>query len=132
MVKSTLTLQDAKQFLFFTRTANGRRAGRAFLKRLQERTEGRDKRISPRAFRAHLKAIHRWGLQERAGLSSILHPVLVANGGSDRMVPNKNSVQLGQQLPNGELIPLYPDAGQGGIFQYHEEFVPKVLDFLKP
>jgi pimeloyl-ACP methyl ester carboxylesterase len=132
MVKGTLTLQDAKQFLFFTRTANGRRAGRDFLKRLKERTEGRDKRISPRAFRAHLKAIHRWGLQEPADLSSILHPVLVANGESDRMVPSKNSVRLAERLPNGGLIPLYPDAGHGGIFQYHEEFVPKALDFLKP
>ena len=48
------------------------------------------------------------------------------------MVPSKNSIQLAERLPNGELIPLYPDAGHGGIFQYHEEFVPKVLDFLKP
>ena len=47
-------------------------------------------------------------------------------------VPSKNSVQLAERLPNGELIPLYTDAGHGGIFQYHEEFVPKVLDFLKP
>ena len=132
MAKGALTLQDAKQFLFFTRTANGRRAGRDFLKRLKERTEGRDKRISPLAFRAHLKAIHHWGLQEPADLSTILHPVLVANGESDRMVPSKNSIQLAERLPNGELIPLYPDAGHGGIFQYHEEFVPKVLDFLKP
>jgi pimeloyl-ACP methyl ester carboxylesterase len=132
MVKGTLTLQDAKQFLFFTRTANGRRAARDFLKRLKERTQGRDKRISPRAFRAHLNAIHRWGLQEPADLTTILHPVLVANGESDKMVPSKNSVQLAERLPNGELIPLYPDAGHGGIFQYHEEFVPKMLDFLKP
>ena len=132
MAKGTLTLQDVKLLLFFTRTANGRRAGRDFLKRLKERTEGRDKRISPRAFRAHLKAIHRWGAQEPADLSTILHPVLVANGESDRMVPSKNSIQLAERLPNGELIPLYPDAGHGGIFQYHEEFVPKMLDFLKP
>lgn len=25
-----------------------------------------------------------------------------------------------------------PDAGHGGIFQNHEQFVPKALDFLKP
>jgi pimeloyl-ACP methyl ester carboxylesterase len=131
MAKAALTLQDAKQFLFFTRTANGRLAGRDFLKRLKERTEGRDKRISPRAFRAHLKAIHRWGLQDSADLSGILQPVLVANGESDRMVPSKNSVDLAERLPNSELIPLYPDAGHGGIFQYHEEFVPKALGFLK-
>jgi pimeloyl-ACP methyl ester carboxylesterase len=131
MAKGALTLQDAKQFLFFTRTANGQQAGRDFLKRLKERTESRDKRISPRAFRAHLKAIHRWGLQAPAELSSIPHPVLVTNGESDRMVPSNNSVDLADRLPNGELIPLYPDAGHGGIFEYHEEFVPKALDFLK-
>jgi pimeloyl-ACP methyl ester carboxylesterase len=132
MAKGALTLRDPKQFLFFTGTANGRLAGHDFLKRLKGRTKGRDKRISPRAFRAHLKAIHRWALQKPADLSRILHPVLVANGESDRMVPSKNSVDLAERLPNGELIPLYPDAGHGGIFQYHEEFVPKALDFLKP
>lgn len=132
MVKGALTLQDAKQFLFFTRTANGRLAGRKFLGRLKERTEGRDKAISPWAFRAHLKAIHRWGLQKPSDLASIPHPVLVANGESDRMVPSKNTIDLAGRLPNSELIPLYPDAGHGGIFQYHEEFVPKALEFLKP
>jgi hypothetical protein len=30
--------QIAEQFLFFTRTANGKRAGKDFLARLQERT----------------------------------------------------------------------------------------------
>jgi pimeloyl-ACP methyl ester carboxylesterase len=71
------------------------------------------------------------GLQEPADLSSIPHRVLVANGESDRMVPSNNSVDLADRLPNGELIPLYPDAGHGGIFQNHEQFVPKALDFLR-
>ena len=131
MLKGALTLQDAKQFLFFTRTANGRLAGRKFIGRLKERREGRDKSISPWAFRAHLKAIRRWGLQKPSDLTSIRHPVLVANGESDRMVPSKNTIDLAERLPYSELIPLYPDAGHGGIFQYHEEFVPKALGFLK-
>jgi hypothetical protein len=25
---------------------------------------------------------------------------------------------------------IYPDAGHGGIFQYHMQFVPKALAFL--
>jgi hypothetical protein len=25
---------------------------------------------------------------------------------------------------------IYPDAGHGGIFQYHEQFVDKALEFL--
>jgi pimeloyl-ACP methyl ester carboxylesterase len=128
--RGLLTRQDPKQFLFFTRTANGRRAGKGFLQRLKERTEGRDKAISLRAFRAQLKAIRRWGLQEPADLSTIPHPVLVANGESDRMVPSRNTIALAERLPNSELIPLYPDAGHGGIFQYHEQFVRKALEFL--
>jgi pimeloyl-ACP methyl ester carboxylesterase len=132
MVKGALTFQDAKQFLFFTRTANGRLAGRRFLERLKERTEDRDKAISLSAFRAQLKATHRWGLQSPSDLSTIPHPVLVANGESDRMVPSENTIDLAARLPNSELIPLYPDAGHGGIFQYHDEFVAKALGFLKP
>jgi pimeloyl-ACP methyl ester carboxylesterase len=85
--RGLLTRQDPKQFLFFTRTPNGRRAGKAFLARLQERTSDRDKAISIGSFRAQLKAIHRWGQQQPADLASIHQPVLVMNGESDRMVP---------------------------------------------
>jgi len=128
-LRGLLTLQDPKQFLFFTRTPDGRRAGKAFLARLKERTENRDKAISLRSYGAQLKAIHRWGKQQPADLSVIHQPVLVANGESDRMVPTTNSVDLAQRLPNADLV-VYPDAGHGGIFQYHEQFVDKALAFL--
>jgi pimeloyl-ACP methyl ester carboxylesterase len=55
--------------------------------------------------------------------------VLVVNGESDRMVPAKNSSDLARRLPNSELV-IYPDAGHGGIFQFHEQFVGKALEFL--
>jgi pimeloyl-ACP methyl ester carboxylesterase len=128
-LRGLLTLQDPKQFLFFTRTPNGRRAGKAFLARLKERTENRDKAISLRSYGAQLRAIHRWGKQPPADLSVIRQPVLVANGESDRMVPTSNSVDLAQRLPNADLV-VYPDAGHGGIFQFHEQFVDKALEFL--
>src|SRR5688500_18508808 len=89
-VRALLTLQDPKQFLFFTRTPNVRRAGKQFLGRLEERTRNRDKAISLRAYGAQLKAIHRWGLTKPADLSLITAPVLVANGDHDRMVPTSN------------------------------------------
>jgi len=127
--RGLLTRQDPKQFLFFTRTPNGRRAGKEFLARLEERTEGRDKAISVSAFRAQLKAIHRWGQQQPADLGSIHQPALVMNGESDRMVPSKNTVDLHRRLANSELI-LYPDAGHGGVFQFHEDFVKRALEFL--
>jgi len=123
------TLQDPKQFLFFTRTPAGRRAGKEFLARLKERTQNRDRRISLRSYGAQLKAIHRWGQQSPADLSGIHQPVLVANGETDRMVPTSNSHDLAQRLPNADLI-IYPDAGHGGIFQFHQQFVERALAFL--
>jgi pimeloyl-ACP methyl ester carboxylesterase len=129
-VRGLLALQDPKQFLFFTRTPGGRRAGKAFLARLKERTENRDKAISLRSYGAQLKAIHRWGKQPPADLSVIHQLALVANGESDRMVPTSNSVDLAQRLPNADLV-IYPDAGHGGIFQFHRQFVDKALEFLE-
>jgi pimeloyl-ACP methyl ester carboxylesterase len=127
--RGLLTRQDPKQFLFFTRTANGRRAGKEFLARLKERTNDRDKAISVGSFRAQLKAIHRWGQQKPADLASIHQPVLAINGDSDKMVPAKNTVDLDRRLPNSQLV-LYPDAGHGGVFQFHENFVKRALEFL--
>jgi pimeloyl-ACP methyl ester carboxylesterase len=129
-LRGLLTMQDPKHFLFFTRTPDGRRAGKEFLARLKERTENRDKAISVRSYLAQLKAIHRWGKQQPADLSVIRQPVLVANGESDRMVPTRNSVDLARRLPNGDLV-VYPDAGHGGIFQFHDQFVTKLLAFLE-
>ena len=127
--RGLLTRQDPKQFLFFTRTPNGRRAATEFLARLEERTNDRDKAISVGSFRAQLKAIHRWGRQTPAELASIHQPVLVMNGESDKMVPTKNTVDIDRRLPNSQLV-LYPDAGHGGVFQFHEDFVKRALEFL--
>jgi len=127
--RGLLTRQDPKQFLFFTRTPNGRRAGKQFLARLEERTNDRDKAISVGSFRAQLKAIHGWGQQQPADLARIHQPVLVINGESDRMVPSKNTVDLDTRLPNSQLV-LYPDAGHGGVFQFHQDFVKRALEFL--
>ena len=128
-LRGLVTLQDPKQFLFFTRTPAGRRAGKDFLARLKERTQNRDKRISLRSYGAQLKAIHRWGEQTPADLSVIHQPILVANGESDRMVPTSNSRDLAQRLPNADLV-IYPDAGHGGIFQFHQQFVERAVAFL--
>ena len=129
MLRGVLTHQDPKQFLFFTRTPGGIRAGKEFLGRLKERAQNRDKDITVTALRAQLKALRRWGLKEPEDLSRIRQPVLVVNGDSDRMVPSKNTNDLARRLPNSELI-MYPDSGHGGVFKYHADFVPKALEFL--
>ncbi|RSM51843.1 alpha/beta hydrolase [Amycolatopsis sp. WAC 01376] len=128
-LKAALTFKDPKEYLFFTRTADGKAKARQFVNRLKERTEDRDKPISVTAFRNQLKAIHRWGRRRPSDLTVIRQPVLVANGDQDRMVPSRNSADLARRLPNGRLV-LYPDAGHGGIFQYHAEFVDEALRFL--
>ena len=130
MARGAVTFKDPKTYLFFTRTPNGRKAAREFLERLKERTQDRDKAISPISFRAQLKAIHAWANQQPSDLSNIRQPALIANGDQDRMVPSSNSVELARRLPNARLK-LYPDAGHGGVFQYHQEFVAEALDFLE-
>jgi pimeloyl-ACP methyl ester carboxylesterase len=129
IVKAMLTFRDPKFYLFFTSTANGRRAAQAFLRRLKERQTDRDQPITMTAFLRQLRAITAWGKQAPQDLSAVRQPVLVANGDQDRMVPSLNSTDLARRLPNVELI-LYEDAGHGGIFQYHEAFVNKALQFL--
>lgn len=129
MLRGFFTGQDAKQFLFFTRTPAGIEAGKAFLARLKERTEDRDTEITVGAFLAQLQALRAWGQKTPADLSVVTQPVLVVNGDDDRMVPTVNTHDLARRLPNSQLI-IYPDAGHGGAFQFHADFVRSTLKFL--
>ena len=129
MLRGWLTFQDPKQFLFFTRTPSAIRAGKEFLARLKERPENRDKAITVRSLQAQLKPLRTWGSKQPANLSKVHHPVLVANGDGDRMVPSINTYDLARRLPNSELI-IYPDSGHGAVFRFHADFVPKALAFL--
>lgn len=129
ILRGFFTGQDAKQFLFFTRTPGGIEAGEAFMARLKERTEGRDKEISVSAFLAQLEALRVWGKKAPADLSVVKQPVLVVNGDNDRMVPTVNTRDLARRLPNSQLV-IYPDAGHGGAFQFHADFVRSTLAFL--
>lgn len=129
IIKAMLTFRDPKIYLFFTSTANGRQAAKAFLERLKERKVDRDKSVTIGVFLRQLKAIKAWGLQAPQDLGSIQKPVLVANGDHDIMVPSINSTDLARRLPNAELV-LYEDAGHGGIFQHHQAFVETARAFL--
>jgi pimeloyl-ACP methyl ester carboxylesterase len=130
MSRATLTRQDPKVFLFFNRNDTGKRAARAFVERLKERTEDRDPPIKVKAFRTQLKAIKRWSRSAPADLSKITQPTLIANGDNDRMVPSVLSADLHRRIAGSELI-IYPDSGHGGIFQFHDTFAPVALEFLE-
>ena len=129
IIKGMLTLRDPKFYLFFTSTANGRQAAKSFLKRLKERKAGRDKGPTPDAFLRQLKAITAWGRRAPQDLGSIRIPVLIANGDNDIMVPTSNSTDMARRIPGAQLT-IYQDAGHGGIFQNHADFVRKASSFL--
>ena len=129
ILRGYLTFRDPKFYLFFTQTTNGKNAARQFLKRIVERTENRDTKISISTMNKQLKAIYAWSQEKPVDLSQIKHPVFVVNGDDDRMVPTPNSYDMAKRFPNAELV-IYPDSGHGGIFQNHEVFVQQALAFL--
>jgi pimeloyl-ACP methyl ester carboxylesterase len=119
-----------KHFLFFSPTATSQAAGDAFLARLDERTEDRDSPASNESIGAQLTALAKWEQgTSPAGLTNVNKPVLVVNGDNDTMLPTISSFHLAQLLPDAQLS-IYPDAGHGGIFQYHDAFVAQALEFL--
>lgn len=129
ILRATLTRSDPKEFLFFERDAAGKRAGKAFVERLKERTVDRDAEIGLGAFQAQLKAIKRWGHGAPDDLGAITQPTLIANGDHDRMVPTDLSHDLHRRIAGSQLV-IYPGSGHGGIFQHHEEFAPVAVEFL--
>jgi pimeloyl-ACP methyl ester carboxylesterase len=129
MFKGLLTLHDPKFHLFFTTTANGRRAATDFLQRLKERRKDRDERPTPSAFLRQLRAIKAWGKQMPQNLGGLQIPTLVVNGDNDIMVPTVNSIDLAKRIPYAQLV-IYEDAGHGAIFQNYADFVSKAQAFL--
>jgi pimeloyl-ACP methyl ester carboxylesterase len=129
IVRGQLTRSDPKEFLFFNRDPAGKAAGKAYVKRLAERTTDRDTPTRVSAFRRQLKAIQRYGRSAPSDLSTITQPTLIANGDNDRMVPSVLSEDLHARIANSELV-IYPHSGHGGIFQFHEQFAPVAARFL--
>lgn len=129
IIRATLTRSDPKEFLFFNRDAVGKRAGKEFVARLEERTADRDAPMKLRGFQTQLKAIRDWGRGTPADLSKITQPTLIANGDNDRMVPSVLSEDLHRRIKGSELI-IYPGSGHGGVFQFHEAFAPAAVEFL--
>jgi pimeloyl-ACP methyl ester carboxylesterase len=129
--KAAAEHKHPKHFLFFSASPQGQKAADAFLQRLAERQADRDTAISEQTVQAQLAAIAKWGQSPPSteALKRIGHPVLVANGDADVMVPTAASIALFEALPNAKLS-IFPDAGHGGIFEYADAFVDQTLRFL--
>jgi pimeloyl-ACP methyl ester carboxylesterase len=124
MLKGLVTLRDPRTYLFFPRTATGRQAARAFLDAV-----GRRLTATPRAFLRQREAIEAWGRQAAQPLENLRLPVLIVNGDDDRMVPSALSHALARRIAGAQLV-IYPDAGHGSLFQYHDDFTARAAAFL--
>lgn len=120
-----------KQILFYSQSARSQLAAVEFLARISSRKNDRDLEARNETVTAQITAITNWGNDAGLGppLHTIKHPVLVANGDNDIMVPTLNSIALFHGLPNATLS-IFPDAGHGGVFQYHREFVSQAIQFF--
>ena len=121
------------QKLFFAPTASSQAAGAAFIARLARRTEDLDTPSGPGVAAAQIAAFREWEQftgERFADVKSIVQPTLVVNGVHDEMIPVANSYHLVENLPNAMLL-VYPDAGHGSLFQFHESFTRQASAFLQ-
>jgi pimeloyl-ACP methyl ester carboxylesterase len=120
------------QKIFFAPTESSQAAGAAFIERLVQRKEDRDRPSGPEVVKAQIAAFRDWEQftgERFANLRSIHHPTLVVNGVRDEMIPVSNSYRLSENLPNAVLL-TYPDSGHGALFQFHESFTRQAAAFL--
>jgi len=118
--------------LFFTPSESSQAAGQAFVTRLAARTQDREPVSGPKVAQAQIAAFRAWERvdgERFAELRRITQPCLVVNGMLDTMIPVRNSYLLAEHLPNAMLL-IYPDAGHGSLFQFHDSFVRHATLFL--
>lgn len=118
--------------LFFAPTESSQAAGAAFVERLAQRKEDLDPPSGPAVAGSQLAAFREWEHftgQRYADLKGIRQPTLVVNGVHDEMINVANSYRLVENLPNAVLL-VYPDAGHGSLFQFHESFTQQAAAFL--
>ncbi|MFA6040066.1 MAG: alpha/beta hydrolase [Methylophilus sp.] len=123
---------DPRDYLFFSQSEAGKKAGAEFLSRVYARSEGRDPESGKEIADAHGKALIVFTSTpdpEFKTLKAITQPVLVVTGSNDTMLPTEGSITMYKQLKNAQLV-LYPDSNHGSIFQYHDSFVNTADFFL--
>jgi pimeloyl-ACP methyl ester carboxylesterase len=118
--------------VFFTSSPASRQAGQEALGRIYGRTVDVDEFPSWSSRMAQYDAVCDWGIPNHSALqrvSAISHPVFIANGDSDPMIPPHFSHLLAGLIPQAK-IKIYPDAAHGFLFQHASEFAADVNEFL--
>ena len=119
------TAADGLLHSFFRDTSTSRDGGFAFLKRLGERSVGRDEATTWQTRNAQYDAVLKWGASDLSLLqrpTAITIPVLITNGDDDRMILPWYSYLLRSLIPDS-VVKIYPDSAHGFIFQHHQEFL---------
>src|SRR5262249_47614764 len=120
------------QKIFFAPTSASQAGGARFIERLAERKEDLDTVSGPDVAAAQITAFREWERMPGTGfadLARVPQPTLVVNGVHDAMIPVRNSYRLSESLPNAMLL-VYPDAGHGSLFQFHDSFTRQAAAFL--
>ncbi|MEU2228096.1 alpha/beta hydrolase [Streptomyces sp. NPDC018347] len=128
----SLGIQDYL-YTFFNHTETSQRSGLEFVGRYIEREHDRDAPVPAAVRAAQYEAVVEWGVPDQGALerlAAIDHPVFVAGGGNDLVVPPSAFHLLGGALPNAK-VKVYPDSGHGFLFQHHRQFTDDVLAFLR-
>ncbi|MCU1700753.1 MAG: hypothetical protein JWR34_6816 [Mycobacterium sp.] len=118
--------------VFFTSSPASRQAGQEALGRIYGRTVDVDEFPSWSSRMAQYDAVCDWGIPNHSALqrvSAISHPVFIANGDSDPMIPPHLSHLLAGLIPQAK-IKIYPDAAHGFLFQHASDFAADVNEFL--
>jgi pimeloyl-ACP methyl ester carboxylesterase len=118
--------------LFFALSPSSQAAARAFVDRLERRTEDQDLVSGPKVAQAQVAAFRDWERfdgQRFDALKAINLPTLVVHGIYDEMIPVSNAYWLSQNLPDAVLM-TYPDSAHGCIFQFHQSFTRQAAAFL--
>jgi pimeloyl-ACP methyl ester carboxylesterase len=126
------TSPDEYLGVFFTSSPASRKAGQEALGRMYARTEDRDANTTWAVRQAQYDAVCSWGVPDHGALqrlAAIEHPVFVANGDGDPMIPPRYSHLVAGLLPHA-AVKIYPDAAHGFLFQHHAEFAADVAEFL--
>jgi pimeloyl-ACP methyl ester carboxylesterase len=126
------TSPEAYLDVFFSQSAESRRAGRDAQRRMYARIEDRDTATTWATREAQYDAVCTWGIPDHARLqrvSALGMPVFVANGDSDPMILPHYSHLLAGLIPHAH-VKIYPDAAHGFLFQHHAEFAADVDAFL--
>jgi pimeloyl-ACP methyl ester carboxylesterase len=118
--------------VFFAGTPTSRQSGADVLRRINTRTEDRDKPTTWQTRQAQYDAVCAWGIPDHGLLqrvSAIDVPVFIANGDSDPMILPHYSYLLAGLIPQAQ-VKIYPDSAHGFLFQHHAAFGGDVKTFL--